>query len=178
MSGRLNVRTVGVVGRFQPFHWGHFEYLTEAALLGDVLVVGIANPTAAKRRHTSADVERSADISNPFSFDQRRRMIQGSLRRTSPHLRIDVRPCDLTTTKNVWRSLGSCDLVALTIYDAWGAEKSKILEDAGYEVIVLWKRSEKLTTGHEIRRRINMNAPWDHLVPPGTAQVIRRDMGK
>jgi cytidyltransferase-like protein len=168
------VGSVAVIGRFQPFHWGHFEYLIEAALLGEALVVGIANPSRAERRVTEADLDRSTEKSNPFSFGQRSRMISRSLELAAPHLNVRIRSCDLTSPQLLRKSLGVCDLVALTVYDEWGAEKEAIARDAGYDVVVLWERTQKVTTGHDIRRRLTQKLPWDHLVPRGTAEVLRQ----
>lgn len=171
-------RRVAVIGRFQPFHWGHFEYLTEAASLGEILVVGVANPTTDQRRFTSSDLERSTDEANPFSFDQRRRMIEAGLERTAKPIKMEIRACDLRTPERLRESLGSCDLVAVTIYDGWGHEKSIIASEAKYDVIIMWERTEKLVTGSEIRRRLQMKEPWEHLVPPGTAKVIEDELAK
>lgn len=165
---------VAVIGRFQPFHWGHFEYLAEAARTGAALVVGIANPTERKTRITDSDSDRSQREANPFSYGQRSQMISVSLERLVPQLAFTVRPCDLRSPTLLRSSLGSCDLVALTVYDDWGVEKCDLVREAGYDVVILWHRSEKLTTGSEIRRRWRSDEPWEHLVPSGTADVVRR----
>jgi len=165
---------VGVIGRFQPFHWGHFEYLAEAARIGTALVVGIANPTERETRVTDSDFGRSRREANPFSYGQRSQMISVSLERLAPQLAFTVRPCDLRSSALLRNSLGSCDLVALTVYDGGGAEKRDLVREAGYDVVILWYRSEKLTTGSEIRRRWRSGEPWEHLVPSGTADVLRQ----
>lgn len=46
------------------------------------------------------------------------------------------------------------------------------MEEAGYDVRVLWRRSEKLVSGTEVRERLRARRPWEHLVPSGTASVI------
>lgn len=169
---------VAVLGRFQPFHWGHFEYAAEAAARGAThLVVGITNPAADRIRMSRADPNRSASAANPFTYEQRREMAAGTLARLLPQVTPDYRPCDLRTPGLLRASLGSCDLVALTIYDAWGEEKADLVRAAGYRVDVMWQRKEKLVTGTEVRRRIEAGEPWGHLVPSGTAVVIERILG-
>lgn len=165
---------VGVIGRFQPFHWGHFEYLVEAARLGTELVIGIANPTEVEIRFSNSDPRRSRKDENPFSYYQRSRMISVSLQRLTPQLTFTIKPCDLRSPALLRGSLGTCDLVALTIYDAWGNEKCDLAREAGYDVVVLWRRRDKLTTGSEIRRRWRSDEPWEHLVPSGTADMLRQ----
>lgn len=165
---------VAVIGRFQPFHWGHFEYLAEAARTGAALVVGIANPTERETRITGSDPGRSQLEANPFSYSQRSQMISVSLERMAPQLAFTIRPCDLRSPALLRSSLGSCDLVALTVYDDWGVEKCDLVREAGYDVVILWHRREKLTTGSDIRRRWRCDEPWEHLVPSGTADVLRQ----
>ncbi|WP_177155084.1 adenylyltransferase/cytidyltransferase family protein [Glycomyces harbinensis] len=164
---------MAVVGRFQPFHWGHFEYLAEAATIGGPrLTVGITNPSPTMTRSTPLDKSRSTPSSNPFSFDQRKEMIARSFTGIDMRVDLDFRPCDLRSITSIRSSLGDCQVVAITIYDAWGLEKQRLMEEAGYDVRVLWRRSEKLVSGTEVRERLRARRPWEHLVPSGTASVI------
>jgi cytidyltransferase-like protein len=168
------VPEVAVIGRFQPFHWGHFEYVTEASRHSArlSLIVGITNPSVERTRHTGSDPKRSSSEANPFTYEQRSAMISTSLARLTPHLRPRIVPCDLRSPTTLRSSLGACDLVALSVYDAWGREKQALAEAAGYDVLVLWQRAEKLVTGTEVRRRWRNSLPWDHLVPSGTAETM------
>jgi nicotinamide mononucleotide adenylyltransferase len=63
----------------------------------------------------------------------------------------------------------------VTVYDDWGREKVKILEQLGVEVEVMWERtlSERLTTGTEVRKLIAIEEEWQHLVPQAVARIIR-----
>lgn len=91
---------------------------------------------------------------NELSIDLRK-----AIGRLLKHIPLDVRPCDLTTPERLRESLGVCSSVALTIYDQWGSEKEEIVTSAGYSVDILWRRNEKITTGHEIRRRLRDGTP-------------------
>ncbi|KPI28669.1 cytidyltransferase-related domain protein [Actinobacteria bacterium OV320] len=169
---------VAVIGRFQPFHWGHFEYVSEAGRHSPCLAVGITNPSVERTRHPGTDPKRSGEEANPFTYEQRSAMISNTLARLAPHLRPRIVPCDLRSPATLRSSLGTCDLVALTVYDAWGREKQALAEAAGYEVVVLWQRTEKVVTGTEVRRRWRNSLPWDHLVPSGTAEIVRSLTGR
>jgi cytidyltransferase-like protein len=166
---------VAVTGRFQPFHWGHFEYLLEATRLGDVLVVGITNPSREATYVSEAGGQRANPVSNPFTYQQRVEMISKSLHRYWPELAVEFRGCDLRSPELLRASLGQCEVVATTIYDEWGEEKAAMISGAGYEVAVLWRRANasKLVTGTEVRRRLLTGTSWEHLVPSGSAAVIR-----
>lgn len=171
-------KRVAVIGRFQPFHWGHFEYLIEASLLGTQVVVGITNPTPSQTRFSDADPTRSAREANPFSYAERCEMIKLTMDRLASHLDVRFAPCDLRSSGQLRASLGQCELVALTIYDAWGEEKMGLLRDAGYDVKVLWQRREKITSGTEVRRRLSAGMAWEQFVPHGTREVIRRCLSR
>jgi bifunctional NMN adenylyltransferase/nudix hydrolase len=69
------------IGRFQPFHAGHFKVLQTALAKSQnvILIVGSANrPRTAK---------------NPFTFDERKRLIE-SLLTPDERKRVSVVPCD------------------------------------------------------------------------------------
>ncbi len=69
------------IGRFQPFHAGHFKVLQTALKLSQnvIVIVGSANrPRTAK---------------NPFTFDERKAIIE-SLLTPAEKLRVQVVPCD------------------------------------------------------------------------------------
>ncbi len=169
----MTVPTVGVLGRFQPFHWGHFEYLAVAAALGRELLVGITNPTSQQTRFSDNDRVRCTAEANPFTYPERRLMIETSLARVMPHVARRFVPCDLRSPRLLRDSLGPCDLVALTIYDEWGAEKTAVVAAAGYDHLVLWRRREKIVSGTDVRARLFAGREWEHLVPPGVADVIK-----
>lgn len=164
---------VAVVGRFQPFHWGHFEYVMEAARLGSSLLVAVTNPTCEQVLVSDLDAARSAPEANPFSYDLRCAMIAASLSRLAPWLRHQFAPCDLSSRARIRHTLGACDTVAITIYDDWGREKKRILESAGLRVVVLWVRRHKLVTGTQVREQMETGLDWEHLVPPGVAEILR-----
>lgn len=178
MTTEAVIRRVAVIGRFQPFHWGHYEYMVEAACLGPQLIVGITNPTPIRSRLSDFDPRRSTPEANPFSYDERRNMIRKTFERVGPRMELEFAPCDLRSAADLRGSLGECDIVAVTIYDRWGEERLLLLREAGYRVNVLWTRAEKLVSGTEIRRRLAASAPWEHLVPSGTAEVISRHVAR
>jgi cytidyltransferase-like protein len=171
-------RVVAVAGRFQPLHWGHFEYLVEASRRGDHLRVGITNPTAEAVRVSAANPRRSRPDANPFSYLQREEMVRRTLTGYCPSVDFSTVPCDLRSPALVRESLGECDLVAVTVYDAWGDEKVGLFQEAGYRVEVMWRRVEKIVTGSQVRSRILADEPWRHLVPGGTAEVVEENLDR
>ena len=62
----------------------------------------------------------------------------------------------------------------LTIYDDWGERKLQLFQSLGLTTEVLWRRpsAEKGLTGSGIRRLMVLQEEWDHLVPPGAAEML------
>ena len=56
----------------------------------------------------------------------------------------------------------------LTIYDDWGWERKKIIEDLGYRTEILWIRTDetRITSGTEIREKMLRGEDWSELAPP------------
>lgn len=72
--------TYGIVlGRFQPLHHGHVEYLDAAKKHCQRLFIGITNPDASTAMIDEADSKRSLSQNNPFSYIDRHLMIERSL---------------------------------------------------------------------------------------------------
>jgi cytidyltransferase-like protein len=176
----MTKRRYGVVlGRFQPLHVGHMEYLEAAKRKCDRLVVGVTNPDTSLLTHHDADPNRSKQESNPFPYFLRYEMIDASLRDEGWHPdTFAIVPADITDISKVGAFLPdpSQSIVFITIYDAWGDEKAKRLSEISFTVEILWRRemSERVTSGSEIRRRMRQGESWRHLVPAGVAQALDR----
>lgn len=174
----MSRRTYGIVlGRFQPLHLGHMEYLEVAKSKCDCLVVGVTNPDTSHLVSNVADPRRSEPENNPFSYFQRHRMIARTLEYCgwAPGTYAVV-PADVADLQLVSKFLPEPrkSTVFVTVYDAWGEEKARRLESLGYAVEILWKRSmtERLTSGTEIRERIRRGQDWEHLVPQGVLEEM------
>jgi cytidyltransferase-like protein len=166
-----------VLGRFQPIHLQHLEYLQAAARLGRHLIVGVTNPSPQNPIPSPTAPHRELQESNPFSYFDRQRMLRACL------LAADMRDDDFTIvpaalgSPSLLETLPSVDeiLCCITINDAWGKEKQRLLEEAGLQVKVLWERTNPMTliTGTMIRERIRAQGEWQEFVPPAATSIIR-----
>jgi cytidyltransferase-like protein len=163
-----------VVGRFQPLHFGHQEYIVEACRRCTKLFVGITNPDPGKYHLSKAYPHRSKREGNPFSFDLRRAMVTELM---NDYRRLPEEYCVVPFRLE---SPASCaavipiDTVAfITIYDDWGLEKVDLLKQIGYRVEILWRRRETITRGTIVRSALrSQDQEWKHLVPPSTTRVL------
>lgn len=166
-----------VLGRFQPLHLGHVEYLEAARDRCERLFIGITNPDEGPGTIIEADAKRSAQGSNPFSYIDRHLMIEAGL------LDLGWSPEDfclmaapITDPQRLRSYLPDPkeSEFFVTIYDEWGEQKAREVSELGYETTTLWRRShdERLTSGTFLRQAMRDGEPWEHLVPPGVAAYV------
>src|SRR5664279_142184 len=124
--------SIAVIGRFQPFHWGHFDYVSSAAKLSDTLIIGLTNPDVECFYSHDTNPRRSLLESNPFTFDERCAMIRDSLTHLTPWITCRFRRCIFGTPETLRESLGEIDVVVVTVYDKWGRHRADLLGEAGY----------------------------------------------
>lgn len=150
-----------MIGRFQPFHNGHFRVIQE--ILGDKniedVIIGIG----------SAQYSHSPE--NPFTAGERHLMISKSLECAGiqnyylvplvdihrystwvAHVESMVPPFDMVYTKS-----------PLT---------ARLFREDGHDIREPFLYDRKLFSGTEIRRRIANSEEWHSLVPSETARII------
>lgn len=163
-----------VLGRFQPLHIGHMEYIEAARARCNVLTIGITNPDSASLVAEPKDPRRSARGNNPFSYFLRATMISKSLLDSGwPPNSFHIVPAFINEPARLLSYLPppSLTTVFITVYDEWGDEKADRLRAIGFNADILWRRvmSERLTSGAEIRRLMREGGAWRHLVPSGVS---------
>jgi len=154
-----------IVGRFQPFHFGHLKLIAAAVLADDVerIKIGIG----------SAQFKNTKE--NPFSAEERREMIENSLGKISKKYELFEIP-DINDNEH-WVShvseiTGKFDFVYTN-----GELEMRLFKKAGYEVRTTEFFQRKDYCGIEIRRRISEGEEWKHLVPDGTFNVLEKIKG-
>ncbi|ORM27841.1 hypothetical protein BFL43_22155 [Williamsia sp. 1135] len=170
-----------VLGRFQPFHLGHLEYVEAARSRCQRLFVGITNPDPESRVATSADPARSTAENNPFTFAQRRAMIEASLWDLGWTDRdFAIVPAPILQVDRLLHYLPppSETTAFLTVYDEWGEQKVQLMRSLGYAVDVMWRRdhASRVASGTQIRTMLADGTDWHPLVPDAVArQLADRD---
>jgi nicotinamide-nucleotide adenylyltransferase/phosphinothricin biosynthesis protein PhpF len=161
-------------GRFQPLHLGHLEYLLASKAQCKVLVVGITNPDPYLTVFEPTDANRGDPTANPYTYYERYLMIEGALTASGvPRNEFRIVPFPHGFPERLRCYAPPDARYFTTIYDAWGEAKLERLRGLGLDVAVLWRRDAKVTTGSEIRLRIQSGQSWGHLVAPGVASTIR-----
>lgn len=148
-----------LVGRFQPFHLGHVDAIKFALDKVENLWLGIGSSN------------RSLERNNPFSADERKKMIQSSIDSgISKKIQIFYIP-DLEDHKkwieNIDEIVPKYDMVFSNdemTHHLYSKRSMKVIS------IPFTNRDE--LSGTNIREKIQSGQNWDHLVPEGTKKTL------
>lgn len=161
MGKKLEERTAGlIIGRFQPFHLGHL----------DTVLRIVAERGSAKIAVGSAQY--SATPENPFTYEERERMIRAALAGEVPESAYRIyRVPDIHDyprwAKHVAGIVGGFSAV----YTA-NPVNERLFREAGYD-IVHHERHEGVS-GSAVRGLIAAgDDSWQEMVPEAVAQLIR-----
>lgn len=147
-----------VIGRFQPFHLGHLKMAESAAKKCDFLTIGIGSSNI------------SGTLENPFSADERKKMIKASFKPEIPY-EIKLIP-DLNDPPR-WAAWIKKNTAFDEFYTNSEKEK-KIFQDAGCKVVALPFFLRRTYCASEVRFRIMSGGDWAGLLPSGAVSVMRR----
>lgn len=168
---------VGVIhGRFQVLHKDHLAYILAGKERCRTLVVGITNPDPVHTRKEAASPERDDPMANPLTYFERLLLIRAALREEGvPLSQFVVVPFPVN-----FPDLYSCyvpmeALFFLTIYDEWGKQKHDYFQSLGLNIHILREvpPQQKGISGTDIRQQMIRAEPWEHLVPPAVASLLK-----
>lgn len=163
-----------VHGRFQPFHLGHLEYVIAGYKRSKLLYIGLANADPSQIIPDPTAPLRHLPQSNPFKYFERMEMVLGSLHEAKLELsRIRIVPFPINRPELLAYYVPSSTVHFITIYDEWGEQKLRKLLSLHAKVEVLWRRSQKLTTGGDIRVKLSRGETVEGLVPPFVAVYLK-----
>jgi nicotinamide-nucleotide adenylyltransferase len=175
---QVQIAETGVIhGRFQVFHNDHLIYLLSGLDLCRRLVVGITNPDPVLTRKEKADIKRSDPAANPLTYFERYLMVRAVLEEAgveSSRLAIVPFPINLPELYRYYVPLDA--LFFLTIYDDWGKRKLEYFTSLGLSVHMLRdvSKDQKGLSATDIRRRMARGEPWEELVPPSVALLLKQ----
>jgi nicotinamide-nucleotide adenylyltransferase len=164
-----------VHGRFQPFHAGHLEYVLRARQRCEQLIIGITAADSAAVRKEDASPHRHEPASNPFTYFERLQMIQDTLlaEDLSPR-NFAIVPFPIHDPGLISHYVPEGTTHFIRVYSRWEEEKTRRLRDEDFPVETLVPGEEKKISGTEVRRLMREGLPWEHLVPRGAAEIVRR----
>ena len=146
------------IGRFQPFHEGHYAMVEQISEEVDELVVGIGS---ADQSHT---------VRNPFTAGERIMMITKTL--VDLDLVSYAVPIEDLNRNAVWVSHVQSMSPRFEVAFSNNPLVVRLFEEAGIEVrqSPMYHREE--FEGAEVRERMATGGDWASLVPPAVVEVI------
>jgi len=163
-------------GRFQILHNDHVKFLFAGKKLCKHLIVGITNPDPSLTKDHDSNPHRSQPIANPLTFYERYVMIREVLlEKGLKFSEFSIVPFPINVPDLLKYYVPMNVVFFLSIYDDWGRQKKKYLESLGLKVHVLWEvpLENKGLSGSDIRESMLKGEPWEHLVPPDTAKLVK-----
>lgn len=170
----MSANEVAFVGRFQPFHLGHWEIVAQLLQRAQCLYIGITNPDARSLSQKTSSPHRHVQTANPFSFHERMSMISATLDASQDHhcqTRIVPFPLDEPTLWHNYIPASATQVVR--VFSDWEAEKIALLETGGYTVETLIGTASEKIAASDIRAAIAEDRPYSHWLPTSVAQVLK-----
>ncbi|WP_440952601.1 nicotinamide-nucleotide adenylyltransferase [Methanococcoides sp. FTZ1] len=154
----MNMKRAFYIGRFQPFHLGHYSVITRIAEEVDELIIGIGS---AQRTH---------EANNPFTAGERVMMIRHALEDIDIHFY--ALPIDDIQQNPIWVSYVTSRTPPFDTAYTNNPLVIELFEEAGIDVKQPPMYLREQHSGTEIRRRMLADEEWKHLVPDAVADVI------
>lgn len=150
------------IGRFQPFHSGHLELVLQALEKYDEVIIAV---TSSQFNYTEKD---------PFTAGERLEMIQESLKEAG----IDASRCFIIPLENqfniaTWHAYLESILPRFDIVISGNEYVSMLLKRRGVEVVRPRFLDRTRFNASRVRRMMASGEPWEDLVPPAVARIIR-----
>lgn|SRR3990172_2046249 len=158
-------------GRFQPFHNGHMKAVMMCLERCEILYIGLRMVGNDFGAFDLGQMKKSAE-ENPFTFDERMRMVKESLMDAEVDLkRVNIVPFPLENPDKWYEYVPRGTAHFRIGVSDWDEGKIKAFQSAGLQVETL-PIYEKDISAEDVRKRILENKNWKELVPKGTARVI------
>jgi nicotinamide-nucleotide adenylyltransferase len=151
------------IGRFQPFHNGHYNMVQEIAEDVDELVLGIGSAGDSHSRH------------DPFTAGERIMMLTKSL--VDVDLVTYVVPIEDLDRNSVWVSHVQSMSPKFDVAYSNNPLVIQLFDEAGVEVRQSPMFNREVLEGKEVRERMIKGKNWKPLVPDEVAEIVEETNG-
>lgn len=160
-------------GRFQPFHYGHVDYLKAAISHWPKIIIGLTAVTPVN--NVSKLVEHRADsVANPLSYWERTALIDAGLEDIGVSVSdISYVPFPIDKPEDLKFIIPKSTICATTDLYEWNREKVNRLNSVGYSTQILDECIKVDFDGSMIRKQIiEGNSEWKKWVPPSSVELL------
>ena len=159
---RIRDMKVGIlIGRFQPLHKGHVNAIEFARDNSERLFVIVGS------------AEKSNQERNPFSFEERKRMIGLALKGKKLQDNISIVPINDARNHTEWiksikNTIGEYNLIFTN-----DELTEKLFKEEGAEVLNVPLQDRNELSATEVRKRLELDKEWESLVTPEIARYLK-----
>ena len=159
---RIRDMKVGIlIGRFQPLHKGHVNAIEFARDNSERLFVIVGS------------AEKSNQERNPFSFEERKRMIGLALKGKKLQDNISIVPINDARNHTEWiksikNTIGEYNLIFTN-----DELTEKLFKEDGAEVLNVPLQDRNELSATEVRKRLELDKEWESLVTPEIARYLK-----
>ena len=148
-----------LIGRFQPFHLGHLDAVLFGLSRAENLFIGIGSSN------------RSNEIKNPFSAEERRDMIVSSI---DPSMNDRLKIFDIPDVDNHEKWTFEIDQIVQKYDVVFSNDEftKNLFEKRQISVIPVVLKDREKFSGTNVRQLIIDDKNWQDLVPIGTRKVL------
>lgn len=165
-----------VFGRFQLLHKGHEKMILQASKYAKHLIVGITNSNPyLKLEEDSYDRLQKKD--NPFNYYERVEMVKKVLHRHKI-TNYTIVPFPIENLEKADYYLPKDVEIFINVYDEWGKEKVRRLEEKGYKVKVMdsGDNSKKYQSAKVLREMVReQDNSWKEFVSEEIIQLLEEE---
>lgn len=152
------------IGRFQPFHKGHLKIIQESSKIYSEIIIGIGSS------------QYSNTSENPFTDEERKQMIENSLKK------IGVKNYKIVNIPDIHNPPKWVDHVLRIVSDfevvlSNNDFTKQLFSNKGYIVKETPLYEKDKYSGKVIRKKIKNNGTWEDLVPEEVCKTIKNSNG-
>jgi nicotinamide-nucleotide adenylyltransferase len=155
------MRTVLLIGRFQPFHNGHLEAVKYALKQADRLIIVVGS------------AQKSHELQNPFTAGERIEMIWRALKRMGLADRVLLIPVPDVENHNLWVPLVNSLVPEYSTVFSNDPLTLQLFREQKIDAREVPLKNRTILMATEVRRRIIADEDWEELVPEEVAIFIR-----
>ena len=147
------------IGRFQPFHKAHLEDIRDILKEADEIIMGIGSSQESNTKE------------NPFSFEERKEMIEETLRANSINNFKIVEIPDFFDDEK-WMGHILTELPQFDVFYSGNEITQEVFSNEGIKVIKI--NLIEGINGTEIREKITKGEDWENLVPKTISEFVKK----
>lgn len=150
-----------MIGRFQPFHLGHLAALRFALEKAENLWVGLGSSNQPIQKE------------NPFTAKERRDMVLDSI---DEEIRKRIMIFDIPDLQNHQRWVENIDTIVPPYEIIFTNDEltQYLYKKRGLDVMPIPFTERDILSGTNIRYLIKQDKEWQHLVPTGTREILKK----